>query len=106
VTARRMFSDDPPRLLFTKDFRHLLHGDLLPGREVTIVYDAERLPGEQSYVNGRCAWTVRCFYKFVEQGPVHSIDLWSETGEIRTKISNEPGEGTMMIGRIALPPAI
>jgi hypothetical protein len=103
VTIRRMFSNDPPRVMFTKDFRQLVQGDLLPGRQVTIVYDAERLPRERSYVNGTAAWTIRCFYKFAEQGPVRWIDLWSETGVILTKNTDEPGEGTMMTGRIDLP---
>jgi Family of unknown function (DUF6209) len=104
VTHRRMFQHDPPSITFTKDHRQLVHGDLLPGRSVTIIYDAERLPHERSQHAGRKAWTIKCFYKFVEHGEVRSIDMWSETGHILTKISTEPGEGTMMTGRVELPP--
>jgi hypothetical protein len=103
MAERRMFPNDPPSITFTKDHRQLVHGDLLPGREVTIVYDAERLPHERSQDHGRKAWTIRCFYKFVENGTVSSTDLWSETGKILSKISNEPGEGTMMLSRINIP---
>jgi hypothetical protein len=102
--TRRMFPNDPPSILFTRDFRQLLHGDILPGRTVTLVYDAERLPHERSEEQGQKAWTIRAFYKFLEQGDVHSTDLWSESGTVRTKVTNDPGEGTMMIGRINLPP--
>jgi hypothetical protein len=98
-----MFSNERPSILFTKDHRLVTHGDLLPGREVTITYDAERLRDERSYRQGQPAWKIVCFYKFVESGPVQSIDLWSETGEIRTKLTDEPGEGTMMVGRISIP---
>jgi hypothetical protein len=98
-----MFPNDPPSITFTKDHRQLVHGDLLPGREVTIVFDAERLPRERSQDHGKKAWSIRCFYKFVEDGTVSFIDLWSETGKILSKISNEPGEGTMMLGRIDIP---
>jgi len=103
MSQRRMFRNDPPSITYTRDYRQLVHGDLLPGRQVTIVYDAERLPHERSQDHGKKAWTIRCFYKFVENGTVSSIDLWSETGKIRSKISNEPGEGTMMMGRINIP---
>jgi Family of unknown function (DUF6209) len=103
MSTRRMFPDDPPRITFTKDFRTLVHGDLLPGRTVTIVYDAERLPEERSKENNQKVWTIKCFYKFLENGEVRTIDLESETGEILTKITHEPGEGTMMVGRIWLP---
>jgi hypothetical protein len=103
MAQRRMFPNDPPSITFTKDHSQLVHGDLLPGREATVVYDAERLPHERSQDHGKKAWSIRCFYKFIENGTVSSIDLWSETGKILHKISNEPGEGTMMQGRISVP---
>jgi hypothetical protein len=103
MAQRRMFPKDPPSITFTKNHHQLVHGDLLPGREAAIVYDAERLPHERSQDHGKKAWTIRCFYRFVENGTVSSIDLWSETGKILHKISNEPGEGTMMLGRISIP---
>lgn len=103
MATHRMFPHDPPKITFTKDYRQLVHGNLQPGRPVTIVYDAERLPNERSQANGRKAWTIRCFHKFLEQGQVSSIDMWSETGEIQTKITDEVGEGTMMLCRIEVP---
>jgi hypothetical protein len=102
--ARRMFANDPPRLTFTKDFRQLVHGNLQPGQAVTVVYDAERLPDERSQKQGQKGWTIRAYYKFLEQGEVRATDLWSETGNVLSKDSSDPGEGTMMIGRIDLPP--
>jgi len=101
--TRRMFPNDPPLITFTKDFRQLVHGDVLPGRTVTLIYDAERLPDERSEEQGRKAWTIRAFYKFLEHGEVRATDLWSETGAILTKVGNDPGEGTMMICRVDLP---
>lgn len=101
--ARRLFRNDRPTITFTKDFRQLVHGNLEPGTTVMIVYDAERLPNERSTDNGQKAWTIQAFYKFTEQGEVRSTDLWSETGEVLTKVDNEPGEGTMMICSIELP---
>lgn len=101
--ARRLFRDDRPTITFTRDFRQLVHGNLEPGKSVMIVYDAERLPNERSVDNGQKGWAIRALYKFTEQGEVHATDLWSETGEILTKVGYEPGEGTMMICSIDLP---
>lgn len=98
-----MFSHDAPRIVFTKDFRQLVHGTLQPGAAVRIVYDAERLPEERSEQQGQKAWTIQAFYKFTEQGEVHTVDLWSETGVVLTKTTNEPGEGTMVVSDIDLP---
>lgn len=102
--TRRMFPNDPPQITFTKDFRQLIHGDLLPGRTVTLLYDAERLPLERSEEQGQKAWTIKGFYRFTEQGEARATDMWSETGAILTKVSDDTGEGTMMICRIDLPP--
>ena len=101
--ARRLFSNDQPTITFTKDFRQLVHGNLEPGNPLVILYDAERLSNERSVDNGTKAWTIRVFYKFTEQGEIHLTDLWSETGEILTKLGDEPGEGTMMNCNIDLP---
>jgi hypothetical protein len=104
--TRRIFTNDPPQITFTRDFRTVVHGDLRPGSTATLIYDAERLPHERSYDHGQKAWTLKAFYKFVEQGEVHAIDLWSETGTILHKITNDPGEGTMMIGRVDIPEGV
>jgi Family of unknown function (DUF6209) len=93
--TRRMFPNDPARITFTKDFQQLPHGDLLPGRAVTLIYDAERLPNERSE-----NWVIRAFYRFADQDTVKTLDLRSETGVILTKRDNQPGEGTMLIGTV------
>jgi hypothetical protein len=104
--SRRLFPNDPPWIAFKKDFRHLVHGDLAPGRKVKILYDAARLPAERSEENGAKAWTIKAFYKFVEQGPVHQVDLWTESGAIQTKMSNDTAEGAIMVCRIDIPPDV
>ena len=67
MPQRRMFPNDPPSITFTKDHRQLVHGDLLPGREVTIVFDAERLPNERSQDHGKkaCSCAVHCGLQLV-----------------------------------------
>jgi hypothetical protein len=98
-----MFPNDPPRIVFTKDFRLLVHGDLGPGRTVTIIYDAERLAGQPPDEESSEDWTIKVFYKFQEEGQVHETELWSETGTILSKLTDEPGEGTMLQCSIDLP---
>jgi Family of unknown function (DUF6209) len=98
--TRRMFPNDPVRITFTKDFQQLSHGDLLPGRTVTLVYDAERLPNERSE-----GWVIRAYYRFADQGAVEPVQLWSETGVILSKRDEQPGQGTMLIGTIDVAPA-
>ena len=104
--TRRLFSNDPARIVFTKDFRVVVRGDLQPGRRAKVLYDAARLPLERSEDNGAKAWTIKAFYKFVEQGPVHEIDLQTETGALQTKMSNDTAEGTIMVCHIDIPPGV
>ena len=100
---RRMFSQDPPQIVFLRNFEQRVHGDLVPGATITIQYDAYRLPAERSTDNGAKAWTIKAYFKFKEQGPVYSIDMWTESGAIQTKMSNDTGEGTIMVCRIEIP---
>jgi hypothetical protein len=93
---RRMFSGDTPTITFTKDYRQLLHGDLLPGRSVRIKYDADRLPADRSDVT-------KAFYKFVESAEPQSTELHSKTGRLLTKVTLDTGEGTMITGQIEIP---
>jgi hypothetical protein len=93
--TRRMFPNDPVSITFTKDFQQVAHGDLLPGRTVTLNYDAERLPHERS-----AGWVIRAYYRLGAGACVKSVDLWSETGVILTKRDEQPGQGTMLIGTI------
>src|SRR5262249_7217457 len=51
--ASRTFPPLPPRLIFTRDFRELLRGDLAPGRVVALRYDPARIARDDtSYVFG------------------------------------------------------
>lgn len=103
---RRMFSQDPPRILFLRNFEHRVHGDLVPGSTTTIQYDADRLPAERSTDNGAKAWTIKAYFKFIEQGAVYSIDMWTESGAIQTKMSNDTAEGSIMVCRIDIPQGV
>lgn len=96
--TRRLFSNDPPRIIFTKDFRVIVHGDLGPGRTAKVLYDSSRLPEEGT--------TTKCFYKFVEAGPVHEVDLWTESGAIQTKMSLDTAEGNIMVCNIDIPQGV
>jgi Family of unknown function (DUF6209) len=104
--TRRLFSNDPPRIVFSRDFRVVVHGDLLPGRIAKVLYDAARLPSDRALERGSKAGTVKAFYKFVEQGPVHEIDLQKEIGATQTKMSHDTAEGTILVCRIAIPQGV
>jgi hypothetical protein len=104
--TRRLFSNDPARIVFSKDFRVVVRGDLRPGRPAKVLYDAARLPLERAEANDVKAWTIKAFYKFVEQGPVHEIDLQASTGAMQTKMSNDTAEGTIMVCHIDIPPDV
>jgi hypothetical protein len=103
---RRLFPKDPPWIAFRKKSEPLVHGDLVPGRKVKILYDSARLPEERSVENGAKAWTIKAFYKFVEQGSVYQVDLWTESGAIQSKMSNDTAEGTIMVCSIQIPPDV
>lgn len=104
--TRRLFSNDPARIVFSKDFRVVVRGDLRPGRTAKILYDAARLPFERSEEDGAKALAIKAFYKFVEQGPVHEIDLQTGSGAMQTKMSNDTAEGTIMVCHIDIPPDV
>jgi len=104
MNTRRMFATDAARILFTKDYRILTHGDLMPGRPVKIVYDADRLPHERSMDHEKKAWTIQAYYKFSDHGSVSSVELKSHTGVVLHKRDSEPGEGTMISADIGIDP--
>lgn len=103
---RRLFPNDKPWIAFKKNLQQLVHGDLMPGRKVKILYDAQRLPAERSTENGLKAWTIKAFYKFVEAGPVYEADLRTESGAIQSKMSNDTAEGTIMVCSIQIPEGV
>lgn len=104
--SRRLFPNDKPWIAFKKNYQQLVHGDLVPGRKVKILYDSQRLPAERSTENGADAWTIKAFYKFIEAGPVHEVDLWTESGAIQSKMSNDTAEGTIMVCSIQIPEGV
>ena len=95
----------PPTILFRSDFRHYVRGVLRPGAKLFVYYDAERLTGERSMRGDQPGWWITMFARFVPNGAVTSINLWSRTGLILTgqKATDEPDEGTLMKCDIQIP---
>ena len=101
--TRRLFSNEPPRIIFTRDFRVVVRGDLHAGMTAKTLYDASRLPAGASDDDNL---NVTAFYKFVEQGPVHQVDLQTGLGAIQTKMSNDTAEGNIMVCSIDIPAGV
>lgn len=100
--TRRLFFNDPPRIVFKRDFSVLVRGDLHAGVSATVLYDVSRmLPGSSDNDP-----KVTAFYKFVEQGPVHQVDLETGMGTIQTKMSNDTGEGNVIQCHIDIPSGV
>jgi hypothetical protein len=95
----------PPTILFRSDFRQYVRGVLRPGAKLFVYYDAERLTGERSMRGDQPGWWITMFARFVPNGAVMSINLWSRTGLILTgqKATDEPDEGTLMKCDIQIP---
>jgi hypothetical protein len=95
----------PPTIVFRSDFRHYVRGLLRPGARLFVYYDAERLTSERSMRGNQPGWWITMFARFVPNGAVTNINLWSRTGLILTgqKTTDEPGEGTLMKCDIQIP---
>lgn len=100
---RRAFEGKGAHIIFTKDFREAVKGDLLPGRDVLIYYDADRLPQERSTYNGLPAWSIVAYAQFSASDPPVSVPLASETGIVTTKRTPLPDGGTMMKAQLSVP---
>jgi hypothetical protein len=95
---RRTFADNAPHITFTKTWEQLPFGNLVPGSTVVIAYDPNRLPNERSN-----DWSITVFYRFSANGPLASQQLEVCTGEVVTRISDDPVEATMMTASIPIP---
>jgi hypothetical protein len=100
---RRAFEDKGAQITFTKDFHETVMGDLLPGKDFIIYYDADRLPQERSTYNGLPAWSIVAYVKFSPSDQPKSFPLESETGIVTTKRTPLPEGGTMMKTQVRVP---
>jgi hypothetical protein len=97
-------NEPPPTILFRRDFKEHVRGVLRPSVRLFVVYDAERLPYERSMRGSQAGWWITMFARFVPDGAVINLNLWSRTGLILTeKATDEPGEGTMMKCDLQIP---
>ena len=63
-------------LVFTSDFQQNLSGELKTGAEVTILFDANRLPFERSTgEKGKAEWSISAFAQFAPEGAINEIKL-------------------------------
>jgi hypothetical protein len=86
-------------LMFTKDYREFLHGDLVPGHKVALNFDAERLP--QVFSSPGAA--IDCHVLFKRGGTPQVFPLHSDTGILTRKSGIEPGGGSMVRASITIP---
>jgi hypothetical protein len=100
---RRTFADNAPHITFTKTWEQLPFGNLVRGSTVAIAYDPNRLPNERSDYNGVPLWSITVFYRFAQNGPIGSQVLATPTGQVVTRISDDPVEATMMTASIGIP---
>src|SRR6185369_8593695 len=92
-----------PQLVFKGDFQQDITGEIKPGSEVAILFDAERLPYERSLdEKGKSAWTISAFYQFSPGGEVNKIDLVSEKTGTRKK-TKAAGEEAVLKGVLSVP---
>ncbi|MEA2462951.1 MAG: hypothetical protein QOJ98_698 [Acidobacteriota bacterium] len=100
---RRTFEGNAPYLTFTRDWQQIQFGNFVPGRTVSINYDAGRLPEERSYYNGDPTWNITAFYQFSAGGPVRGNQLETPTGQVVARIADDPAEATFMTTSIDIP---
>jgi uncharacterized protein DUF6209 len=96
---KRALAGQLAELMFTKNYREFLRGDLIPGRKVRINFDAERLP-QVFEVPGA---TLECHVRFQEQAPPLVVPLESHTGILTRKSGVEPGAGSMVCALVQIP---
>lgn len=83
--------DQLPKIIFTRDWNHVLIGELMPGRVLSIAYDAARLPEIRDTYQGLPAWGLTAFAQFhPPDGPVTALGL-------------EPGQGGMFGRTLQIP---
>jgi len=96
---KRALSGQLAELMFTKNYREFLRGDLIPGRKVRINFDAERLP-QVFEVPGA---TLECYVRFKGHAPALVVPLESHTGILTRKSGVEPGAGSMVCALVQIP---
>jgi len=90
-----------PQLVFKGDFQQDVTGEIKSGSEVTILFDAERLPFERSLdAKGKSAWTISAFYQFAPGGAVNKVELLPEKAAKKTKAENG---GALLKGVLSVP---
>ena len=95
--------DTLPQLVFKGDFQQDVTGEIKPGSNVAIVFDAERLPLERSLdAKGKPAWTISAFYQFLPGGEVEKINLLSEKSGAGKKVK-DIAEETILKGVFSVP---
>lgn len=100
---RRTFQGNAPHITFTKAWQQVPFGHLVPGATVRISYDPNRLPEERSSYNGVPTWTITAFYQFAPNGSVRANQLDTPTGQVVTRIADDPVEATFMTTSIDIP---
>jgi len=91
-----------PQIAFKGDFQMDVTGEIQSGSEVTILFDAERLPFERSLdEKGKAAWTISAFYQFASGGEIKRVELQPEKAP-RKKTKDAAAE-TFLKGVLSVP---
>lgn len=96
---KRALAGQLAELMFTKDYHEYLYGDLIPGQNVVIHFDAERLP--QVFTSPGAS--LECHIVFNQGGTPRVFPLHSHTGILQRKAGVEPGGGSMVRASIRIP---
>jgi hypothetical protein len=96
---KRALAGHLAELMFTKNYREFLRGDLAPNQKVRLNFDAERLP-QVFEVPGASLQAHVLFYK---NGTPRVIPLESHTGILTRKSGVEPGAGSMVTAIVQIP---
>ena len=92
---RRTFQGNAPHITFTRGGQQKPFGNLVPGQTVRVAYDPHRL--------GDPPWNVTAFHQFSPDGAVFTKQLDVPTGQIVTRIADDPYEAAYMTTAIDIP---
>ena len=88
------------QLVFTGQFEQSATGELKPGAEVTILFDAARLPFERSSdKKGKPEWTISAYCQFAPAGAVSEVKLAPEKAAKKAA----EGDGNLLKGTFTIP---
>jgi hypothetical protein len=96
---KRALAGQPAELMFTKDYREFLRGDLAPNHKVRISFDAERL----AQVFDVMGASLEAHVLFHKDAAERVIPLESHTGILTRKSGVEPGAGSMVTAVVQIP---